>query len=232
MRGCEMSMISEQETANELDALDEGSAKRRQILEGAREVFMAEGFDGASMNDVARVAGVSKGTLYVYFSSKEQLFETLIRERKRQQAERMLSSRFESADMRVALTEFGCELIAMMARPEHMATLRMVIAAAGKFPQIGRAFFEAGPCFGVRLLSAYLRRMADEGRLSIEDFDRAAWQFLDLCKSETLMPLLFRVVDEVPPERIRATIEAAVDMFLAIYAPGRPHACAPTPASL
>jgi len=48
--------------------------KIRQILDGARRVFLADGFDGASMNDIARVAGVSKGTLYVYFQSKEALF--------------------------------------------------------------------------------------------------------------------------------------------------------------
>ena len=69
------------------------SAKRRQILDGARRVFLADGFDGASMNDIARVAGVSKGTLYVYFDSKEALFEALIREDRKQQAERIVISR-------------------------------------------------------------------------------------------------------------------------------------------
>jgi AcrR family transcriptional regulator len=52
---------------------DEESAKRRQIIEGARAVLLAQGFDAASMNDIARAAGVSKGTLYVYFKHKEQL---------------------------------------------------------------------------------------------------------------------------------------------------------------
>src|SRR5260370_7219755 len=70
------------------EALD-GSAKRRQIMEGARTVFLADGFDGASMNDIARVAGVSKGTLYVYFESKEQLFKALIPEELRKHAERL-----------------------------------------------------------------------------------------------------------------------------------------------
>ncbi len=52
-----------------------GDAKIRQILDGARAVFLAVGFDGASMNEIARAAGVSKGTLYVYFPSKVGLFE-------------------------------------------------------------------------------------------------------------------------------------------------------------
>src|SRR6195952_4782416 len=57
---------------------DEESAKRRQILDGARRVFMDLGFDGASMGEIARAAGVSKGTLYVYFTDKAKLFEAMV----------------------------------------------------------------------------------------------------------------------------------------------------------
>src|SRR5580704_2346372 len=60
--------------------------KREQILDGARKLFLAEGFDAASMGDIARAAGVSKGTLYVYFDSKELLFAELVREEKIRQA--------------------------------------------------------------------------------------------------------------------------------------------------
>ncbi|MBV8107083.1 MAG: helix-turn-helix transcriptional regulator, partial [Hyphomicrobiales bacterium] len=67
--------ILEQETGRRYD----GGAKRRQIMDGARTVFLSAGFDGASMNDIARAAGVSKGTLYAYFTSKEELFEAIIR---------------------------------------------------------------------------------------------------------------------------------------------------------
>ena len=58
----------------------EDSAKRRQILQGARKVFMDLGFDGASMGEIARAAGVSKGTLYVYFEDKSRLFEAIVHE--------------------------------------------------------------------------------------------------------------------------------------------------------
>src|ERR1700719_3351644 len=59
---------------------DEDSSKRRQILDGARKVFMNLGFDGASMGEIARSAGVSKGTLYVYFADKSRLFEAIVEE--------------------------------------------------------------------------------------------------------------------------------------------------------
>src|ERR1700733_2116897 len=123
------------------------SAKRRQILDGARRVFLADGFDGASMNDIARVAGVSKGTLYVYFDSKETLFGALIRENRQQQAER-LQIPADAPDPRAALAAWGRELIAVMTQPEMIALIRIVIGATAKFPSLGRTFYESGPCYG------------------------------------------------------------------------------------
>jgi AcrR family transcriptional regulator len=208
----------------DIDALD-GSAKRRQIMEGARTVFLASGFDGASMNDVARVSGVSKGTLYVYFASKEQLFEALIREERRQQAERLTDFSLEDSDVRGSLFKFGCRLIEMMSRPDTLAHVRTVIAASAKFPQLGRAFYEAGPCYGASRLSTYMRRMNEEGVLKITDVDRAAWQFLELCQAGTFKPLLFRMTDELPMAQIEAGVRAAVDVFMAAY--GAPAAVGP-----
>ena len=142
----------------ERDKPDAGleSAKRRQILDGARRVFLADGFDGASMNDVARVAAVSKGTLYVYFDSKEALFEALIREDRKQQAERLVFPG-DTNDPREQLASFGRQLITLMTQPELIAQVRIVIAATAKFPNLGRAFYESGPCYGVTRLAGAWR---------------------------------------------------------------------------
>src|SRR4051794_6623317 len=78
--------------------------KRRQILEGARAVFLSSGFDGASMGEIAKAAGVSKGTLYIYFDSKERLFEALTIEEKRGLAEVLFKLDPEDPDLRGALT--------------------------------------------------------------------------------------------------------------------------------
>src|ERR1700680_2531129 len=77
----------------------EDSAKRRQILNGAREVFLAQGFDAASMGEIARRAGVSKGTLYVYFKSKEELFEAVVGRQCRTQAEQIFNLDPEDHDV-------------------------------------------------------------------------------------------------------------------------------------
>ena len=199
------------------DAGADGGAKRRQIMDGARTVFLSDGFDGASVNDVARAAAVSKGTIYAYFESKEQLFEALIREDRSQQAERMCRFPREPGNPREFLADFGRRLIKMMTRPEMIAQLRVVIAATGKFPRLGRAFYEAGPCYGVSKLAEQLRALDASGALEVGEPERAARQFIDLCKSGVFNAVLFGAVESVPPKEIEASVNAAVEVFMRAY---------------
>jgi AcrR family transcriptional regulator len=197
-------------------AANDGSAKRRQIMDGARQVFLSASFDGASMNDIARAAGVSKGTLYAYFSSKEELFEAIIRGEYAQSAERLCTFRREG-DARDMLMDFGVRLISRMAEPETRALARVVIAAAEKFPNIGRAFYQAGPFYGATRLAAELEDLEKLGALKVPDPERAAWQFVDLCQSYVYKRLLFGVVDSISREDIEASVEAGVDVFIKAY---------------
>src|SRR5271157_5070280 len=200
----------------EVSGRNDGGAKRRQIMEGARQVFLSGGFDGASMNDVARAAGVSKGTLYAYFDSKDELFEAIIRVEYAQAAERLCTFKREG-DVREMLTDFGVRLISRMAEPATLALARVVIAAAEKFPNIGRAFYEAGPLYGASRLAAELENLQKLGALKVPDPERAAWQFVDLCQSYVYKRLLFGVVESLSAEEIEAAVKAGVDVFFRAY---------------
>jgi AcrR family transcriptional regulator len=193
--------------------------KRRQILDGARRVFLAEGFDGASMGGIAKVAGVSKGTLYVYFDSKEKLFEALTTAEKSSLAEVLFRLDADDPDVRAVLTRLGQTYLRRMGRPEHISSIRMVIGAAEKFPRLGQAFFEAGPCQGAARLKAYLDKQVQAGRLSIPDTGVAAQHFLDLCVSSILRRLLFAVGDMPTEDEITRTVENAIRVFFAAYGP-------------
>ncbi|MFC7398905.1 TetR/AcrR family transcriptional regulator [Chelatococcus sp. GCM10030263] len=195
------------------------AAKRREIMEGARQVFRARGFDGASMGDIAKAAGVSKGTLYVYFDSKESLFRALINLDRRDAAERLFDLDEEEPDVRGVLGRLGRSFVSMMLQPDHIALLRMVIGAAEKFPALGRAFFEAGPCFGVSRLSAYLARQTAAGRLKIDDPDLAAAQFLSLVQGVLTKGPLFGVSEPPTARTIETTVDSAVEVFFAAYGP-------------
>lgn len=199
--------------------LREDNAKWRQIIDGARSVFLADGFDAASMNEIARVAGVSKGTLYVYFDSKVALFEALVREERRQQAEQICIVRDDGgADIRSFLVEFAVNLATTITRPESLAHARMVLAVAAKFPHVGRAFYEAGPQAGLDRMSDCFRQKVESGDLVIEDVPHAAAQFLELCMAGLFKRAMFCVVDRLERQEIETKVAANVDVFLAAYA--------------
>ena len=204
------------------DAVDDtgapDSAKARQILDGARKVFLTQGFDAASMNEVAREAGVSKGTIYSYFPSKDALFAALVREDKRQQAEQL--SMYDDLEGPIAevLPRIGFAIMDVILEPAHVAQTRTVAAVAPKFPAIGRAFYEAGPEYGHRRFAAWLQRRAATGELAIEDFEVAAEQFFNLAQGVLFKKMLFAAQPKPARAEIQATVDAAARVFLRTYA--------------
>jgi AcrR family transcriptional regulator len=166
-------------------------AKRQQILDGAKQCFLAQGFDGASMNDIVKAAGVSKGTVYAYFPSKEKLFEALIFRDRRNQAEQVVVIEDYSLPMEEVLRQLAKRLGGLYNNAETLAYLRLVIAAADKFPDIGRAFYEAGPAYGIAKIADYLQHKMDDGTLVRADARLAAMQFVELVQCGLIKPRLF-----------------------------------------
>jgi AcrR family transcriptional regulator len=194
------------------------SAKRRQIVEGARAIFLAHGFDGASMNDIARAAGVSKGTLYVYFDNKEQLFEAIVAQECRAHAESVFDLDPGDHDVAAVLTRLGTAYIQFLCRPEKASALRTVMAIAERMPEIGKAFYETGPAFGIARLAAYLRAQTEAGVLAVEDFEVAAAQFKDACQSTLFHPVLYNFRQAPELSQIEHVVRIAVRTFMAAYA--------------
>ncbi len=193
-----------------------GAAKRAQILTGARSVFLARGFAAASMGEIAKAAGVSKGTLYVYFDSKTALFQALMEEQQRNTAERLAAFSPENHDVASVLADFGIRLLTALTAPEHISLIRTVTGAVDEFPDIGRSFFSAGPGFGAKRLTEYLRAQADEGHLDLEDPEMAAWHFLGALGQRTLSEAVF-AVSTPSAETISSRAEAAARVFMAAY---------------
>eukprot|EP01037_Dinobryon_pediforme_P013290 gene13290-13401_t len=193
------------------------SLKRQQILNGAREIFMRDGFDGASMNDITRAAAVSKGTVYAYFRSKEILFETLIREDRRQYLERILRMDWTNPDLSVVLFDLGMELVQIISNTAMLSQLRTIIAVAVKFPNLGAAFFEAGPLAGKTHLAQYFDRLNETGRLKIADTTLAAGQFIELCRCDLTMKALLNLQSMPSQSEMEYHVRSAVDVFLKAY---------------
>jgi AcrR family transcriptional regulator len=195
----------------------EDSAKRRQVVEGARSVFLSRGFDAASMNDIARAAGVSKGTLYVYFTNKEQLFAAIVERECMAHAEAVFDLDPNDHNVEAALIRFGNAYINFLCRPEKASALRTVVAIADRMPEMGKAFYETGPAYGIARLAGYLRAQTEGGVLAVEDFEIAAAQFMDSCQSTLFKPVLFNFSGAPGPAQIDRVVRIAVRTFMAAY---------------
>ncbi|MDF2233720.1 TetR/AcrR family transcriptional regulator [Albimonas sp. CAU 1670] len=196
-------------------------AKRAQILHGAARVFLDKGFESASMEDVRRAAGVSKGTIYVYFSDKEELFEALIAD-KRDRIFAGLSAVLEQdLPLDEKLTRFGEALCRILCSDEVVAAQRIVIGAVARLPEMGERFYKVGPSHMKARLAEALAREVEAGRLAVPDPMMAATQFIELATAGLWRRRLFcgqhGPVDEAEVAR---TVAAAVDMLLRAYGRG------------
>lgn len=195
---------------------DEDSSKRRQILDGARKVFMDLGFDAASMNEIARSAGVSKGTLYVYFADKNRLFEAILEDEALEQG-KVVFNLDPHRDPETTLREFGTAYIALLCRPGGGSWIRTVMAIAERMPDVGRRYYANVLEKIVDRLADYLRAHVAPGDLAIDDCQLAASQFMEVCKASLFLPFVFQAAPAPSAERIAEVVDSATRMFLAMY---------------
>ena len=187
------------------------------ILEGARKLFLEEGFDAASMADIARRAGVSKGTLYVYFDSKERLFVELVHLEKVNQAEAIFGIDPANHDVGAMLRQVGIGFIEFLTAPHVTQSMRTVIAIGERMEGVGAEFYRAGPLLCSQKLSEYLKAQIAVGLLVTDNPILAASQFLDMCKSTLVLPLLFGATEAPTRAEIEPVVNSAVRVFLAAY---------------
>ena len=195
---------------------EEDSSKRRQILDGARKVFMDLGFDGASMNEIARSAGVSKGTLYVYFADKNRLFEAILENEALEQG-KVAFNLDPARDVETTLREFGQAYMALLCRPGGGSWIRTVMAIAERMPEVGRRYYANVLEKLNTRLADYLKARVATGDLKIDDCGLAAAQFMEVCKATLFLPFVFQAAPAPSAERIAEVVDSATRMFLAAY---------------
>ena len=195
---------------------EEDSAKRRQILDGARKLFMDLGFDGASMGEIARAAGVSKGTLYVYFADKNALFEAIVEQEVLEQGKAAFN--FDLArDAETTLKDFGTAYIQLLCRPGGGSSTRTVMAIAERMPEVGQRFYNNVVALTINRLATYLAARVATGEIAVDDCHLAASQFMMCCQASLFMPFIFQAAPAPSPEQIAKVVDSATKMFLAAY---------------
>ncbi len=193
--------------------------RRAEILDIAGPLFLEHGYQGASMSRIAAAVGGSKGTLYAYFSGKEELFAAYMTERLQALVLEAFSLPEDAGDPARVLALVGGRYLKLATDPSSVALLRLLYHEAPRFPEIGRLFHET--CFrpGRRQLADYLARAHAAGLLRAPDPALAAEQFLALCQANLQMPLLLCVRPGVGRKEADAVVAAAVATFLAAHRP-------------
>lgn len=193
-------------------------AKRDEILETARGVFLEMGYERTSMGEISTRLGGSKATLYGYFPSKEALFLAIAV----RMGERYLSAaaqRLEESEgepPREALQRFGEQFLAFVSEAEAVATYRVVVSEAAH-SDIGQAFYEAGPKHTLDAMTRFLSGAMDRKQLRRADATMAAQHLLALL-SHGERRYFLRNPPTLTRAQIKRSVENALDVFFDGYA--------------
>lgn len=202
--------------------------KFEQVLAGAREVFLARGFEGASVDAIARASGVSKATLYSYFPDKQLLFLEVARAECLRQSEEAMIEAADGRSVRETLRDIGWRMTGFFLSDFGLQVFRICVAEAERFPEVAQDFYRSGPELARRRLSDYLAGCEARGLLAIGDCQLAADQFVELCKADLFYRRLFNLRGPATDLERDRVVTAAVETFLARYehpalvASGRP----------
>jgi len=192
-------------------------AKRQQILDSASHLFMENGYDGVSMDSIAKTANVSKQTLYSHFGKKDELFRYCIESRC---ITSMMSPRLfdESLSTEVVLLELAEHFANLVMSEDGVKILRICVAGAEKYPEVSELFFQAGPETLIDLFSSYLKRKVGSKELKIDNCRYAACQFLFMIKSEQALRVLLGLPKTLNEAEMKEYRHNTVQLFLKGYA--------------
>lgn len=194
-------------------------AKRSQILAGANAVFARMGYDAASMSDITREAGVSKGTLYVYFAGKEDLFAATIEQHRERLFQGICDAFTVPGRVEDKLRQFARIVVPLICSNDMVQAHRVVLGICARMPELGARFYEGGSQRGVRLLSEFFAAETQRGVLDVTDTQLAAHQFMELSLAGMARRRLFGHMENEPTEaELTKTIDAAIEMFMCRYA--------------
>jgi AcrR family transcriptional regulator len=208
-------------TQGEFEDERRSARKRRAILEAATTVFLRNGYLGTSMDEIAALAGVSKQTVYKHFADKERLFSEIVTATVDEIADpnydEVLKLR-DTSEVERDLRDFARRQLRAVMQPRPLQLRRLVIGEAGRFPQLGRLFYERGPGRTIDALATMFEGLASKGALELDDPRLAAAHFNWLVMSIPLNQAMLLGEDEpATPAQLGRYADAGVRAFLAAY---------------
>lgn len=191
--------------------------KAAKILEAGGQLFVEQGFAAASMDQIAKLAGVSKATVYAHFESKEKLFAAIVYAGCQSNAEDIMSAVAEIDDMRVALTKIARNIEQFLLSGKVLGIYRVIISEGPRFPELAKAFYESGPLPAKLILADYFRRASEKGLLKVPNPRLAAEQMVWLVRGPLYLRRFFNFPDAPGEPTVDQVIDGAVDTMLKTY---------------
>lgn len=192
-------------------------AKEAAIIAAARETFLAHGYDGASMDQIALTAGVSKRTVYNRFRSKEELFAAAIEDSCRQ----ILPVDIDAAEAGMSaesfVNEMGRAFLRGVLAPEALALRRIAAFEAGRNPELGRSYLAHGPAYMAAVFAPALERIAAREGLKIDDVERAIYQLGALISEPLYTEALLGAAPDDLEKAIDEQLASGIEAFWRIY---------------
>ncbi|WP_112384128.1 MULTISPECIES: TetR/AcrR family transcriptional regulator [Sphingomonas] len=192
-------------------------ARRATIVRLARDAFLQQGYAATSMSTIAGRLGGSKGTLWAYFPSKEDLFAAVLDDLTVNFRDNLEDALRPGRDCRTTLSDFAERFLHKIVDPHILGMHRLIVGEGGRFPEIGRIFYERGPKQVVERLSNYLRERMEAGDLRADDPQHAARNLIQLTQVAQSLRL-WGVMDTPTPEMLQAHAADAVGVFMRAYA--------------
>lgn len=193
--------------------------KKNEIITIAGELFLSQGYGTVSMATIAAAVGGSKGTLYGYFSSKEEVFAAFVVSAGQQRWQEFIALEEQPNGIEARLVALGCRYLRLLLSSEIMSVNRLVIAEAGRFPELGRIFYDNGPKSVIGVISSTLQQSAETGELTIEDPIAEAWRFKSLCEARLFEQCLWGIRNGATEAEILENVEPACAIFLKSHRP-------------
>jgi len=195
--------------------------KRKAILEAATAVFLREGYLGAGMDEIARLADVSKQTIYKQFSSKEALFLEIVTGLTNEGSDAVhleIPELAPGGDLHAYLEDYAERQLRVVLTPRLMQLRRVVIGEASRFPELGKALYESGPGRAMAAMTKTFQQLAERGLLRIDDAAVAASHFNWLVMSQPLNQAMLLGDGGIPePAALHRHAAESVRVFLAAY---------------
>ncbi|WP_196053683.1 TetR/AcrR family transcriptional regulator [Paracoccus lichenicola] len=189
-----------------------------QVIKGAGAIFLRDGFAGASVDDIAQAARVSKATIYSYFPDKTLMF----REAMRAEIARLEGTFTLDIDPGLppqkAIAHIAVQAAEWMADPHRVSLCRVLLAEASRFADLALLFHDSLSRMLRDPVRAHLDRWVRAGLLAIDDTDLAARQLVGLSGAQCSLHLL-GTPQAASVAAIRANARDAAALFLRAFPP-------------